>query len=129
MSYDSPTNDNVEPEVCKSRHEILKDFSDQWVMTLDHEDKKSLAIFLCYNLVTAEYAAKMVYKSDRTVHKWHSDLVSNSGILPESMQGLYQWTGVRWSNEDLNSKATNIFGQILSEWKTKHDNLGHVQVD
>ena len=76
----------------------MKDFSDQWVMTLDHEDKKSLAIFLCHNLVTvftftethaAEYAAKMVYKSDRTVRKWHSDLVSNNGILSESMQGLY----------------------------------------
>ena len=48
----------------------------------------------------------MVYKSDRTVCKWCSDLVSHNEILPESMQGLYQWTGVLWSNEDFNSKAT-----------------------
>ena len=52
MSYDSPTNDNFEPEVCKCRHEILKDISDQWVMNLDHKDKKSLAIFLCHYLMT-----------------------------------------------------------------------------
>ena len=88
MLHDSQTNDNVEPEVCKSRLEILKDFSDQWVMTLDHEDKKPLSIFLCHNLVTvfsftkthaAEYTAKMVYISDRTVRNWHSDLVGNNG--------------------------------------------------
>ena len=84
-------------------------------MILDHEDKKLLAIFLCHNLATvfsftethaAEYAAKMVYKSDRTVRKWLSDLVSNNRFLPESTQGLYQWTGVLWSNKDLNSKET-----------------------
>ena len=91
-------------------------------MTLDLEDKKSPAIFFCHNLVTvfsftetqaAEYGANMVYKSNRTVRKWYSDMVSNNGILPESMQGLYQWTDVLWSNEDLTANQPNIFGKIL----------------
>ena len=73
--------------------------------------------------LAAEYTAKMVYKSDRIVRKWRSDLVSNNGVLPGS-----QRTGVLWSNEDLNSKATQYI-RANSAWKTKHDNLGLVQVD
>lgn len=55
---------------------------------LDHDEKKSLAIFLCYNLAThfqlkdtqgAKVAAAMVGKCDRTVWQWRSDMVSNNG--------------------------------------------------
>ena len=73
----------------------------------------------------AEYAAEMVYKSDRTVRKWRSDLVSNNGILPESMQGLYQWTGVLWSNEDLNSKVTQYIRNFFAVNGRPNDNTLH----
>ena len=35
-------------------------------------------------------------------------------ILPETIQGLYQWTSVLWSNENLNSKATQYIRENSS---------------
>ena len=98
----------------RNAHELLCQFSEEWLKVLDRDDKKSLAIFLCYNLMchfelnntqAAEIAAQMVNKSDRTVRQWRTDLVANDGILPESKQGRYQRTGVLWYNEELNQKA------------------------
>ena len=72
-------------------------------------------MFLCYVLVAkfqytetraAEYAAELIHKSDRTVRQWHTDLVANDGVMPESKQGRFQRSGVLWSNEDLNKKVT-----------------------
>lgn len=97
------------------QHEILEAFVEDWVQTLDRDDKKSLAMFLCYHLVVrfqytetraAECAAELIHKSDRTVRQWRANLVTNDGVMPESKQGRYQRSGVLWSNEDLNKKAT-----------------------
>ena len=60
----------------RTAHEILCQFSEEWLKVLDRDDKKSLVLFLCYNLTcyfklnntqAAEMAAQMVNKSDRTV--------------------------------------------------------------
>ena len=87
----------------RGSHDILEQFSEEWIMSLDHDDKKSLSMFLCYNLSlhfkmkdteAAELTAKMVHKSDRTIRQWRTDLVNNDGIMPESQQGRYQQKGV-----------------------------------
>ena len=56
------------------------------------------------NTRSAEIAAEMVGKSDRTV--W-TDLIQNDGVLPESKQGKLSTkrTGVLWYGEELNKKA------------------------
>ena len=82
-------------------------------MTVDHEDKKSLTIFHCHNLVTVfsftetcatEYAEKMVYRSDRAVGKWYSDLIRTMEFFLKVCKAFTN--GLLWSNEDLNSKVT-----------------------
>ena len=94
--------------------EILEDFVDGWIRTLDRDDKKALAIHLCSMLVkelsftdtkAAELTAKIINKADRTIHQWHTDLVRNNGTFPESKQGRHQHTGVLWSSEELCRKA------------------------
>lgn len=86
-----------------------------WEEGLDHEDKKSLAMLLCFVLVNklsftetraAELTARVIKKNDKTVRRWHTDLVTNRGLFTESSQGRYQRNGVLWSNEDLNQKAS-----------------------
>ena len=76
---------------------------------------KSVAMFLCFHLVStfsfteikaAEYTATMLNKNDGTVRRWRSRLIENDGVLPESVHGRYQRSGVLWSNEELNKKAT-----------------------
>ena len=47
----------------------------------------------------------MVKKSERTVRRWQTELIDNDGILPESLHGRYQRSGVLWQNEELNKKA------------------------
>ena len=64
----------------KDLHSRFCQFSEKWLKGLDKDDdKRSLTIFLCYNLMThfnlnntqaAEVAAQMVNKSDRTVRQW-----------------------------------------------------------
>ena len=103
-----------EQETVKSPHALLERFVEDWVLTLDRENVVSLALFLTYHLVhllnftttkAAEYAGIMVGKSDRTVRQWQADFREN-GCIPDSKQGHYQRTGVLWSCEDLNKKAT-----------------------
>ena len=50
----------------------------------------------------------MVGKSDRTVREWRSQFIANGGEVPESKQGQYRRSGVLWTNEDLNNKATRF---------------------
>jgi capsule polysaccharide export protein KpsE/RkpR len=94
--------------------ETLQDFVDEWVQSLDREDKKGLAMPLCSTLVNelaftetkaAEFAAKIVHKADRTIRQWRTDLISNNGTFPESKQGRYQRSGVLRVNEELCEKA------------------------
>ena len=90
-------------------------FVDDWLLTLDRDNKKLLAMFLCDHLVSrfqftetnaATLAAELTHKTDRTVCQWHTDFVANDGVMPESKQGCFQRSGVLWSNEDLTQKAT-----------------------
>ena len=99
----------------RSQLEILQEFSENWLQSLDRDDLKSLAIYLCYQFVSelsftetraAEYAAMMVGKSERTVRQWRVDVIRNDGEMPESKQGRFQRSGVLWRNEDLNKRAT-----------------------
>ena len=59
--------------------QIMTECSEEWLKVLDRDDKKSLAMFLCYNLSlhfqltytqAAEVAATMINKSDRSVRQW-----------------------------------------------------------
>lgn len=95
--------------------ELMEEFVGSWVQGLDHEDKKSLAVLLCFVLVkeldftqtrAAELAAKVIDKHDKTVRRWRTDLIANGGSFSESTQGRYQRTGVLWANEELNKKAS-----------------------
>ena len=96
----------------RASQEILGKFVDDW---LGKDDTRSLAMFLCYHLVSnfsftetkaAEFAATMLKKSDRTVRRWRSGLIENDGNMPESEHGRHQRSGVMWKNEELNKKAT-----------------------
>ena len=60
----------------------MQEFVEEWVTGLDHDDKKALAMLLCFTLVTedaftetaaAQTAAKIIGKSDRTVLQWRSE--------------------------------------------------------
>lgn len=93
--------------------EILKTFSEQWKMTLDQEDLKSLALFLCHIFTTelkmspskaAERTSKIIGKTDRTIRQWRSDLLTY-GEIRESKKGKYQRPKVLWANKELNDKA------------------------
>ena len=59
--------------------DILEEFVQDWILTLDKDDKKSLAMLLCYVFVkefsftetrAAEASARIVSKSDKTVRRW-----------------------------------------------------------
>ena len=60
----------------RTPQEILGDFAEDWLETLDKYEIKSISLFLCYHFMHAfsvtetkatECAASMVKKSDRTV--------------------------------------------------------------
>lgn len=93
--------------------DILKTFSEQWKTTLDQEDLKSLALFLCHIFTTelemthsraAKHAAKVIGKTDRTIRQWRSDLTTY-GEVRESRKGKYERPKVLWANKELNDKA------------------------
>jgi len=87
----------VSPD-AREKADILEEFVEEWVCTLDRDDKKALGMLLCLTLANelsftetraAELTAKIVHKSDRTVRQWRTDLIANNGVFPESKQGLY----------------------------------------
>ncbi len=47
----------------------------------------------------------MLGKSDRTIRQWKADFLQH-GSIPDNKQGKYQRSGVLWSSEDINKKAT-----------------------
>ena len=105
--------DSVQTNI-KTSQEIMGKFVDEWLQILGTDDMKSVAIFLCYQLVSmfsftetkaAEYAAQMINSSDRTVGQWRSSVIDNDGVLSESKHGKHQRTSV-WIDEGLNKKAT-----------------------
>ncbi len=92
----------------------MKKFVEEWLQAMGKDDVKSIAIFLCYQLVdmfsftetkAAEYAAQMINRSDRTVRRWRTSLIENNGEFPEAQHGKYQRYCV-WDDEDLNKKVT-----------------------
>ena len=71
-------------EALADAKKILPDFVEEWVQTLDREGTKGLAMLFCSTLVNefsftktraAEFAVKIVNKSDRTVRQWRTDLI------------------------------------------------------
>lgn len=119
-SMSTPTDEDptFDPEVEKEANPVLKleEFIEEWVSALDREDKMSLGLFLTYNLEytlnftatkSAEYAALMMGRSDRTIRQWRSDFMINGEIL-DNKQGTYQRKGLLWSSEELNKKASKF---------------------
>lgn len=103
----------VNPSGNARPEDILRTFSEEWKLTLDQEDMKSLALFLCHIFTTelkmshskaAEHAAKIIGRSDRTIRQWRSDLITY-GEVRESRKGKYVRPKVLWANEELNDKA------------------------
>ena len=115
-SSESTISTAAEPEVTPDTripNEIIGDFVDGWVRTLDRDDKQAVAMLLCSILVSelsftvtnaAELTSKIIHKTERTVCQWHTDLIQNGGDFPESKQGKYRCSGVLWSNEELKRK-------------------------
>ena len=75
---------------------ILSQFCEEWLKVVDRDDKESLALFLCYNLVSyfelnntqeTKIAAKKVNKSDRTVKYCRTDLIKNDDIFQSQIKG------------------------------------------
>ena len=113
-----PTDEDptFDPEEAKASDPTLKleQFVEEWVLSLDCDDKIALGLFLTYNLQhtlnftatrSAEYAAIMMGKSERTIRQWRSDFLANGEIL-QNKQGRYQRQGILWSSEELNKKAS-----------------------
>ena len=103
-------------ELSADANLILERFVEDWILTLDRDDKVSLGLFLCYHLQhlfnftqtkAAEYVGVMLGKSDCTIRQWCHDFIE-SGEVPESKQGKYQRSGVLWSSEELNEKASTF---------------------
>ena len=111
-----PPEDMIDDD--SSSLEVMETFVKSWVQALDHEDRKSLAMLLCFVLVkelsftetnAAALTSRVISKNEKTVRRWRTDLVSNGGASSESNQGRYQRTGVLWANEELNKKAVEYF--------------------
>ena len=73
--------------------ELMGEFVDSWVEALDHADKKSVNVLLCFVLVkelsftetkAAELSAKVINKNEKTIRRWPSDLVANGGSFSET---------------------------------------------
>ena len=45
-------------------------------------------------------------RSNKTIREWRTIFFQNEGEVPESTQGKYQRSGIVWSCEDLNKRAT-----------------------
>ena len=72
------------------------------MQSLVRDDKISLGLFLTYNLQhtynftatrSAEDAAVMMGRSERTIREWNADFMDNGEIL-DGKQDRYQWRGV-----------------------------------
>ncbi len=96
---------------------------EEWELSLDHDDKISLVLFLTFHLQkllnftatsAAEYTAIMIGKSERTIRSWVEKYCQNNCSIPENKQGKYQRRGLLWSNEELNKKATTFVRENAS---------------
>ena len=108
-----PPQANPSSTGAKRPDEIMRKFAEEWKMTLDQEDLKSLAVFLCHIFTSeldlshskaAEHTAKIIGKTERTIRQWRTDLVTH-GEIKESKKGKYERPKVLWANKELNDKA------------------------
>ena len=106
---------DAEQEIADSPKLRLEHF-----VEVSRDNTVSLALFLCHQLEqllgftatnAAEYASVMLRKSERTIRQWRSDFLE-AGEICESKQGCYQRTGILWSSEDLNQKASKYVREI-----------------
>ena len=113
MSEDSTF--DPEREMKENSQLKMDQFSEDWVASLDRDDRVSLGIFLTHHLeqpvgfsklMAAEYTGMMVGKSEHTVRQWRTNFVENGFEVPDNKQGRYQRSGILWSSEELNEKAT-----------------------
>ena len=117
---------------------MIEHFCEDWISNLDRDDLVSLALFLCFQLTShlnvgetkaAELASIMNNRSHKTIREWRTIFFQNEGEVPESTQGKYQRSGIVWSREDLNKRATkyvrenadvkgrpNLTVRSFSEW-------------
>ncbi len=81
-----------EEEDTRTNDEILDDFSSEWLVEIDKDDQRSLAVFLS-NVFTkhngmllteaAQLAAVVVGKGERSVRQWRTNVIKNKGKLPQ----------------------------------------------
>ena len=114
MSEPGPSS-GVEEAGDRESIDILEEFVQDWVTTLDRDDKKSLAMLLCFIFVNefsftetraAETAGKIINKNDKTIRRWRTDLIANNGTFSDSKQGRYQRSGVLWADEEMSKQAS-----------------------
>ena len=123
VSIDDEEADNVVTDPSFDLHASIKNdcehmierFCEDWVAKLNRDDLVSLALFLCFQLTShlnvgetkaAELVSIMINRSDKTIREWKSLFFQNEGEVAESTQGKYQRSGIVWSHEDLNKRAT-----------------------
>ncbi len=113
-SSSEDSSDDDSDDDTRTTAEILEDFSYEWLVELDRDDRRSLALFLCNVFTTkigmqataaAELTAEIVAKSDRSVRQWRTDVIKNKGRLPKTKQGCHERKGVLWQNEELSKMA------------------------
>lgn len=111
-----PTFD-LDESLTSDREHMTENFCEEWVTHLDFEDRASLGLFLSFQLKSclgmgvteaAEVSGMMIGKSDRTIREWQAMFFDSSGEVPESNQGRYQRSGILWTSEELNRKATKF---------------------
>lgn len=111
--YLDPSSNVEETSERKPLH-ILEEFVQDWIVTIDKNDEKSLAMLLCFSFMkefaftesrAAETTAKIINKADKTSRHWRTDLITNDGNFSESKQGKYQRSGVLWCDEELTKEA------------------------
>ena len=97
----SETEDSDEdPEVTSgSLREELQGVYDDWIFSLDREDRKMMAMMLYDNYITvfgiqktaaAVEVSRLLGVSERTVRMWRQDFVSNGGEFREYGRGRYE---------------------------------------
>ena len=115
MDEDSNLDPTFDPEkeITANPDLKLEQYVEDWVLSLDYEDRVSLGLFLSFHFQhllnftqyhAADYAAIMMGKSERTIRQWLLDF-KEAGEIPGNKQGHYLRTGLLWSSEDLNKKA------------------------
>ena len=110
----------AEEEDIVDEKQMINKFCNEWVESLDRDNRVSLGLFFHFQLMqyfsftmmnAAKYAGLLVDRSERTIQEWRKAFFDNNGEISESKQGRYQRTGILWSNEELNHKVCEYVRQ------------------